>query len=201
MSDHDELIGRNLARLRMNSSPAEEVGGAREWSQTELANRMRELGHKWTQPTVVAVEKGERPLRMSEAIDAARILGVDLYDLVKYPAALDFYHVQVLTERALDQILVWSLTYERRLKALARAAADYEKEVGESLEDEMALMEVDLNAKPDHLVNARAAIDRFVSYVEAPEQWNPEDPVTRLMREHAPVVFEATENGERQAEA
>ncbi len=45
-------------------------------SQTELANQMRLRGHRWVQQTVVAVEKGERSLRLSEAFDLTQILRV-----------------------------------------------------------------------------------------------------------------------------
>jgi transcriptional regulator with XRE-family HTH domain len=59
----DELIGRNLARMRGDMS------------QKELAARMKERGWKWSQATVWAVEKGERPLRLAEAEDIKSILG------------------------------------------------------------------------------------------------------------------------------
>jgi transcriptional regulator with XRE-family HTH domain len=59
----DELIGRNLARMRGDMS------------QKELAARMKERGWKWSQATVWSVEKGERPLRLAEAEDIKAILG------------------------------------------------------------------------------------------------------------------------------
>lgn len=65
MGGADKLIGYNLQRMR------------RDRSQTEVANAMKARGHRWTQPTVVAVEKGERPLRMSEAADLVEILGIE----------------------------------------------------------------------------------------------------------------------------
>lgn len=73
MAEIDEAIGQNLQRLRG------------EMSQTVLASRMKALGHKWTQPTVVAVEKGERPLRLAEAKDIGEILGIDIKGLVQGP--------------------------------------------------------------------------------------------------------------------
>jgi transcriptional regulator with XRE-family HTH domain len=59
----DEQIGKNLARLRGDMS------------QKELAAAMRERGFRWSQATVWSVEKGERPLRLSEAEEIAAILG------------------------------------------------------------------------------------------------------------------------------
>lgn len=64
MSITDDQIGKNLTRLRG------------EMSQAELAERMRERGYKWSQATVWSVEKGERPLRLTEAEDIAAVLGV-----------------------------------------------------------------------------------------------------------------------------
>lgn len=63
MTAKDEQIGRNLVHLR----------GER--PQTEIAEAMRERGYKWSQATVWAVEKGERPLRLTEADDLSQILG------------------------------------------------------------------------------------------------------------------------------
>lgn len=62
MATTDEQIGRNLANLRG------------ELSQKELAAVMRERGWKWSQATVWSIEKGERPLRLTEAADLAVVL-------------------------------------------------------------------------------------------------------------------------------
>lgn len=62
MTAKDEQIGRNLMHLRGDRP------------QTEIAEAMRERGYKWSQATVWAVEKGERPLRLTEADDLSRIL-------------------------------------------------------------------------------------------------------------------------------
>lgn len=67
MSEKDELIGKNLAELRG------------EISQADIAKAMRERGYKWSQATVWAVERGERPLRLAEADDLRVILGRDSF--------------------------------------------------------------------------------------------------------------------------
>lgn len=64
MAISDEEIGRNVVRLRGTIT------------QKDLAERMRERGWKWSQATVWAVEKGDRPLRLAEAEDLSDILGV-----------------------------------------------------------------------------------------------------------------------------
>jgi transcriptional regulator with XRE-family HTH domain len=73
-SADNEHIGAAVAALR---------GGR---SQASVAEDMRELGHeKWSQSTVWAVEKGTRPLRLSEANDLAGIFGCPLSDFLKQP--------------------------------------------------------------------------------------------------------------------
>lgn len=52
-------------------------------AQTALASKMKQLGHKWSQATVWAVEKGERALKLSEAKDLASLLGVSVTDLLE----------------------------------------------------------------------------------------------------------------------
>lgn len=74
VSEHDARIGANLAQLR---------GGT---SQTALAAAMKARGWKWTQPTVAAVEKGERALKLAEAEDLVAILNLtDLEELTTRP--------------------------------------------------------------------------------------------------------------------
>lgn len=60
----DRLIGENLVAMRG------------EMSQKALADAMRDKGHKWSQSTVWAVEKGDRPLKLTEAHDLEDLLGV-----------------------------------------------------------------------------------------------------------------------------
>ncbi|WP_137652729.1 helix-turn-helix transcriptional regulator [Bifidobacterium moukalabense] len=68
-SDRDAKIGENLLHLR----------GA--MSQDALAEKMRSRGHKWSKATVWSVEKGERPLKLSEAMDLCSILSTGPHDL------------------------------------------------------------------------------------------------------------------------
>lgn len=45
-----------------------------EMSQSELGDRMRRRGFKWSQATVWDVERGKRPLRLTEAFAVAEFL-------------------------------------------------------------------------------------------------------------------------------
>lgn len=64
----DERIGANIEALRKD----------RGITQTELAMYMQRQGLKWTQVTVCHVEKGRRPVRLSEAAHVAAAFGVQI---------------------------------------------------------------------------------------------------------------------------
>lgn len=72
----DSSIGKAVAALRG------------ELSQTAVANAMRERGWKWSQATVWSVESGERPLRLAEAVDLAKVLDCLVTDLIEGQASL-----------------------------------------------------------------------------------------------------------------
>ncbi|MFC4628280.1 helix-turn-helix domain-containing protein [Promicromonospora alba] len=73
VDERDIHIGKNLTSRR----------GVR--SQEALARAMRNRGWKWSQATASAIEKGERPLKLAEAIDLADELHVRLEDLIQEP--------------------------------------------------------------------------------------------------------------------
>lgn len=56
----------------------EELG----WSQQELAEALKDAGVSWHQTTVAKVERGERPLKMTEAVAVAYALGMVKLDEV-----------------------------------------------------------------------------------------------------------------------
>jgi transcriptional regulator with XRE-family HTH domain len=66
----DQRVGENIRRLR----------AARGFSQAELA---RYLGEPYRQQTVLKVEKGTRPLKLSEAVKIAEVLAVEVKDLYR----------------------------------------------------------------------------------------------------------------------
>ena len=65
-TEQDKQIGRNLAMFRASTT------------QQALATTMRKLGHKWSQATVWSVEKGDRPLRLTEADSLAQIFKIQI---------------------------------------------------------------------------------------------------------------------------
>jgi transcriptional regulator with XRE-family HTH domain len=89
---NDEKVGGNLSRLRGDMS------------QKDFASRMRERGWKWSQATVWSVEKGERPLRFTEALDVVDILGVELATLVGDVDDLELEFFSSKYTRAIDDV-------------------------------------------------------------------------------------------------
>jgi len=76
--NRDSKIGHNLLILRG------------EMSQEELADKMRTLGYKWSKATVWSIEKGERPLRLTEAEDVMKILDPSSAGLWPLTSDLDY---------------------------------------------------------------------------------------------------------------
>lgn len=69
----DELFGQRMKTLR----------DARRMPQQHIANTMTMVyGHRWYQTTVGKIESGTRPVKLTEAVAVAAILGVPLEDLL-----------------------------------------------------------------------------------------------------------------------
>ncbi|WP_295855044.1 helix-turn-helix transcriptional regulator [uncultured Microbacterium sp.] len=132
MTNVDAQIGANLQILRG------------EMSQTTLAARMKSAGHKWSQPTVVAVEKGERPLRLAEAADLAATLGIDVADLIRVPTHFAFFGALIAAESADNHLIQAANAYRRAIDRLRSVVAQHEAQHGRgSLDGE--LLDWDLN--------------------------------------------------------
>lgn len=71
MNDYE--IGRNLSDARDDAG----------LTQVALAEKMRSHGFRWSQATVWSVEKGERPLRLSEAAKVGYFLNIGPFDLLR----------------------------------------------------------------------------------------------------------------------
>lgn len=105
----DQAIGE-LVRLARGST-----------AQSTIATAMKELGHRWSQATVWAVEKGERSLKLAEGRDLAMVLGVSVLDLLEDQAGSDAYvwirRELAEADRAGDQlieaIIEWTARRER----------------------------------------------------------------------------------------
>ena len=160
MPNREQLIGENVQRLR----------SALPMTQAELANRMKQVGYKWSQATVWSVEKGERPLRLSEAEELGKILDVATSDgfltlpLEKYYESLlkteedawerveegfaRWARAQILTARAFDGI-----ESEQGMDVLRRVTRSSDPEVG--------LREGILRAPGHPEISATISVGRF----------------------------------------
>jgi hypothetical protein len=119
MNGNDALIGRNVAAYRGDRS------------QSEIASAMKSRGWKWAQNTVSAVEAGERPLRLAEAVDLAQILGArDAHDLARETELASFSKAvermraahDALTEAVQDYALAQNVLAVAGEQALAAGA-------------------------------------------------------------------------------
>jgi len=72
--ERDINVGTNVARYR----------GSR--TQQAVADAMRERGWKWSQATMWSIEKGDRPVRLVEAVDLAVVLQISIEDLLAMPS-------------------------------------------------------------------------------------------------------------------
>ncbi len=82
---------------------------------------MREMGHKWSQATVWAVEKGDRALKLAEAQDLAEVLGVSVLDFLADPEQRTAGHV------VRSQIAAWERSVDEMVDAIAVWAAWHER--------------------------------------------------------------------------
>lgn len=67
MSEREKQVGSRVKTFRESAM----------LSQQDLANKMRRSGFKWSQATVWNVENGDRPLRLTEAIEIADVCSLD----------------------------------------------------------------------------------------------------------------------------
>ena len=96
MPNREQLIGENMQRLR----------SALSMSQADLASRMKDAGFKWSQATVWSVEKGERPLRLSEAEELSALLRVrGLDEFLSEPELILFQTDIKFAERSYEEFI------------------------------------------------------------------------------------------------
>ena len=72
----EETVGANIKTRRA------QLG----LTQAQLAEAMQGLGHSWIQTTVAKTEAADRPLRVNEVADLARVLDVRVPELVSTDA-------------------------------------------------------------------------------------------------------------------
>jgi transcriptional regulator with XRE-family HTH domain len=103
-ADPEEQAGKALRQLRQ----------ARNWSQQEVAARMRAYGYDFQQTTIAKIEAAQRPLRVRELADFAALYGVGVQELVYAPT---------LTLPELDQEIEDVAAQLREARAASAATA------------------------------------------------------------------------------
>lgn len=71
MAEMNRDIGANLVKMRGKTT------------QDQLAHMMQQRGYSWTKMTVYNIERGERPIRLNEAVDVLKCLNIDAGDGLK----------------------------------------------------------------------------------------------------------------------
>jgi transcriptional regulator with XRE-family HTH domain len=70
----EQFIGRQVRMLRQ----------IREWSQHDVAEKMRAYGYQWSQATVTRLEAATRPIRLNELADLAALFGVPVTHFLEF---------------------------------------------------------------------------------------------------------------------
>lgn len=117
MNLDDSVVGEALRQLR------EEAG----LSQAEFAERLTGAGMPTHQQTVLKIEKGQRSLRMTEAVVIASVLRVELADLVTPGGSLEraassVVAAEMSVRRAVDQFGHARARLLRQVRAVKSAA-------------------------------------------------------------------------------
>jgi len=117
MKNRDKEIGSTVTELRGDRS------------QQSVADEMRGRGWKWSQATVWSVEKGERPLKLVEALDLAEVLGADLAEISWTPKHKGDFKARVLVRHLRDAHRIAAIGQQQVEDATKRARA-YQAELG-----------------------------------------------------------------------
>ena len=105
------------------------------WSQTELAERMQDRGHRWHQATVYKVEDGRRPTRLAEAVALADVLDVPLTNLIgpdapERVARFELARAARRVKEAQGEVEQWQAEVEQAVKERDDLAAKYNELAG-----------------------------------------------------------------------
>lgn len=201
MQTKDELIGANLQRLRMAGT-----------TQQALADAMKQRGWKWSQATVWSIEKGERPLRLAEALDLVDFFGLDgVTELTSTPIVTVGWQRLGAMDSKHDQLVAAARAYLQAQYSLAVIADQLEADGLElpGLEDDE--VEQHLKTTPEDVVGAVAPTERpgdrlaflereYPKYGEFPNEAR----YVRMLIEANPDALGVTTesgDGEHQAEA
>ncbi|NMO03116.1 helix-turn-helix transcriptional regulator [Gordonia sp. TBRC 11910] len=136
----DEVAGKAIALYRF---------AADQMTQSELADRLGKLGIPTAQQTIAKIETGKRPLKLSEAVAVAEVLGVKVGDLLDTDSGVSNLFIGHLSTELIDgltnlETATW--TYGRARVHAAALIVRMERE-GPLADDVAALKRLLLNRK------------------------------------------------------
>ena len=108
-------------------------------SQKTLSDEMKALGWKWSQPTVVAIEKGERGLKLDELPDLIRILELE--------SVLDFFSASAvqLAGQRFDSLQSSTRSLRRAALSFYKAKASFRRVLESVNGEELLIADEELN--------------------------------------------------------
>jgi transcriptional regulator with XRE-family HTH domain len=119
-------------------------------TQAELAEAMQGLGHSWIQTTVAKTEAADRPLRVNEVADLAKILGVRVPHLVSSKNDWELEAIKVTQEGWLGHAMRLKAEIEelnRQVEVKTQALKEAQKRVRD-LETEFKQVEAEHRYEP-----------------------------------------------------
>ncbi|WP_125778115.1 helix-turn-helix domain-containing protein [Antribacter gilvus] len=183
--ERDTYVGKNIARFR----------GAE--SQQTIADRMRRRGWRWSQATMWAVERGDRPVRLVEAVDLAEILRVSLHDLLSRPSMAHASHDALSAAgkvRKAHHDAVTAIHHLEMARDELRAALDNASMFTEWQpdQDQRDLIESALGHVPD-------TVPAFASISVDPDTlgWQKDEAMQALTKKHSPAFTPENWRAER----
>ncbi|MCD4850092.1 helix-turn-helix domain-containing protein [Arthrobacter sp. AK01] len=175
MRTPDELFGLEVQSQR-------EYKG---WSMTEFASMLKAAGLNNFHPTTVGrMERGERPVRLSEAVVIAEVLGSKLDDLVVEPLEA-------------DSAVRWSI---KAVESSSKRAARYLDNVRfqrEELEGELATLELALTAGKvleEHIEQAQEACTQAKAILQTDRVKYWVDKINALTSEEQQALYSADQD-------
>lgn len=168
----DANFARNMTRLRESA----------QMSQAEMVQKLRDEGWRNVHPTTISrIEKGERPVRLSEAARIAQVLGQDLPHMLMRPNRAG---AEEELDKTIDRVVKayndvvesvwWLLLQRRRLRAQIdkfRTIVDHEgnSAMRKKLEDSEIYLTLRVDkaintareANANHRVDRRSAVSEY----------------------------------------
>lgn len=185
---NDDQIGKNLSILRGDMT------------QQELGERMRDRGFKWSQATVWDVERGKRPLRLTESLEVIAIL--------KKPG------VTIESLWAVDNELQIALDLQDAYKSVAKSWEAIKYAISEFRRSKDAWLRVtgkaaELNIAPRMITIRRQGKtepdSKFTSVVSGSDSpagsWLARDPEVQKMTLESAIHDEAREHDQKPSES